>query len=353
MPFMYFPKLLEGDTQPWIFAAALVALVSFRTEQFLSKKDVPVIVLVLACIVAYIYRVEETYALLRHFYTYVAFLVFWIVCRREKGEYFIYAVKLTVVVWFVVGLYQFVTTKLGYQIYIPGRFLPGRMGPPSLTAEASYYGSISMIHLMYMLSDKRKYATIYIVCALASVVLSGSLLAMTLLIFPLLKLPRKYSITIGLVICVMIIGDFYITSSGVASRLASIFENGVSVNGVLQDASLNLRAGHIYYTLVDNFFASLLLLSPTNYMDQYNAFARDTGILIETGSNFILPAVGEMIYSAGLPALMLFTYILYRAQKTCVDLKGRLIQVAFIIACMLNPITISNIFLVMYINKRD
>ena len=345
---MYYPKLLEGDTQPWVLSAGLVALLAFRTESFVKRGDGLLIGLSMLCILAYALRSTSGFFLLRNVYTYVTFLVLWIVCQRAKGDYFPVAVKATVVIWFSVGLYQYVATSLGYQVAIAGRYLPGRMGPPSLTAEASYYGSLSMVQLMYILAEKSVKKGFYIGCAIASVVLSGSLLAMILLVFPLRRVPRGWRIATILLLPLLVAGDFYLTSAGVTSRLRSVTGEGLSVTGLFLDASLNLRIGHTYFTMVKHLVPSLLFLGPIDFMTQYNDFAVRSTLFIETGTNYILPAIGEMIYGAGLLAAVLLLVILKRAQETCSTRMDKLEKVAFILACMLNPITIANVFLVLY-----
>ena len=110
------------------------------------------------------------------------------VCRREQGEFFPSAVRLTILIWLAVGLYQYISIAQGLPIEIAGRFVEGRSGVPSLTPEPSFYGSLSILHMMYLLSEGQKKNNPYIVCAAASVVLSGSLFALLLLVFPLMKL---------------------------------------------------------------------------------------------------------------------------------------------------------------------
>lgn len=352
-PFMYFPKLLGGDTQPWVFVAALIALFTFRTDQFMKvRRDLPLITLSLMCIAVYMLREPSTYDAVRNAYTYMAFIVFWLVSQRESGGYFSIAVKVTVVVWFAVGLYQYLAIKLGYAVYIPGRYLEGRMGPPSLTAEASYYGSISMLHLMYLLTEKGKQNTIYILLSVASIILSGSLLAMVLFVFPLMRLPLKFRLLALIILPIFVVADYYYTSTGVTSRLISIFSDGLSFEGAFRDASLNLRAGHIYYTMYENLIPSLFWSGRTDFMLQYNAFGEQNGLLIPTESNYILPAMGEMIFSSGLFALVLLVFFFKHIIETCETRKDAYEKVAFVIACMLNPISISNIFLIIYATKK-
>ncbi len=260
--------------------------------------------------------------------------------------------KATVVIWFLVGMYQYAALNLGYEIEIAGRFLKGRMGPPSLAPEASYYGSLSMLQLMYLLSEQSRKSRIFIGLAVASVVMSGSLLAMILLVFVLWRLPRKWLVGVAVAVPLLILVDFHLTSAGVTSRLASITAEGYSVAAFFLDASLNLRVGHMYFTMVANLMPSLLLLGPVDFMTQYNAFAASTGLLIQTGTGYILPAVGEMIYNAGIPGVLLLAGVMKRGLENSTTRGAKIEKLAFVIACMMNPITIANVFLIVYVQAR-
>lgn len=352
LPFMFYPKVLSGDTQPWVLIAALVAFFTFRTDSFIYKRDGVLLVLAFFCVLIYVFRGNDEYEIIRNAYTYIAFLIFWVVCRREKGDYFPIAVKATIIIWFIVGLYQFLAIKMGWQIDITGRYITGRMGLPSLTAEPSFYGSISVIHLMYLLSDKNNNNGIFIACAVASVVLSGSLLAMVLLVFPLMKLSGRYLAGSMLILMTLVFSDYYLSLTGVTARIMSIFSDSVNLSSIFLDESLNLRVGHIYFTLYENLIPSLLLLGSIDFMADYNSFASESGLFINTGSNYILPAIGEMIYGAGFLAVLLWISFLNRAQETCMTKKEKIEKIIFIIACMLNPISMSNIFLILYATRR-
>ena len=351
-PIMFYPRVFEGDTQPWVFAAALVALLTFRVDRFATRRDVPLVALALLCIITYAARSGSEFDLLRNTYTYVAFLICWVVCEREDGDYFPIAIKATVVIWFVVGLYQYVLIKLGYSIEF-ARYVPGRSGVPSLTAEASYYGSMSMLQLMYLLTQKGAKNGVFIACAAASVVLSGSVLAMLLLLFPLRKLRPIYRVGALLVIPLLVVSDYYLSQAGLLGRLQVITSNAPNATSYFLDPSLNLRVGQTYFTLFGNLIPSLFLVGPIDFKTHYNDWAQSSGLFIDTESDYILPALGEMIYGAGLLALALLALLLRRALSNCSTRGAKLERLTFILACMLNPIPISNIFLLVYAESRE
>ncbi|MCM3900441.1 MAG: hypothetical protein ND866_01930 [Pyrinomonadaceae bacterium] len=352
-PFMYYPKILEGDTQLWVFAGAIFSLFTFRTSRFVLRSDSPMLLLAALCILAYAMRSELGPDLLRACYTQVAFVVFWMVCRREQGDFFPSAVRLTILIWLAVGLYQYISIAQGLPIEIAGRFVEGRSGVPSLTPEPSFYGSLSILHMMYLLSEGKKKNNPYIVCAAASVVLSGSLFALVLLVFPLMKLRMQPRIPIFIVILLMGIAYTLFITGSISSRISIFSTTESGFAGLLLDPSLNLRIGHLYFTLYKNRFDSLLLISPSSFMSQYNSFARDSGVFIETGSNFILPAAGELIYGSGIVGALLLVLFILKARDQCTTPAKKFEKVAFIAACMLNPISLSNVFLVMYAQQKD
>lgn len=353
LPFMYAPRVLGGDTQPWIIITALLALLAYRPTKFVSKRDLPVLFLAGLAIVVYAVRSDNGYFIIRNAYIYIAFIVFWIIASRGGQEYFSIGIRWTIVVWFLIGAYQYIAIHLGYTINPPGRYLAGRMGPPSITAEASYYGSISMVQLMFLLSEKpRKGNGIFASFAFASVLMSGSLLSMLLLIFPLLRLPKVYKWTVAIVLPALIVLDYLNTSTGVASRLVHIFSDGFTLDGMLQDASLNLRAGHIYFTMIAHFWGSFFLVSPIDFMRQYNHFADASGVLIHTGTNYILPSIGQMVYGAGFIGVAVAALLLHRAQETCDSFSRKIEKTLFILACLFNPISIANPFLIIYARQR-
>lgn len=360
LPLLYFPKVLEGDTQLWVLGASVIALLTFRTERFILKSELWLALLCVACVAIYALRVDLHTSVtnltgaadfLRTGYTQVAFLTFWIISRREGGQYFGWAVRFTIVVWLLVALYQYVAIRVGLPVEFTGRFIAGRSGVPSLTSEPATYGSLSVLHMMYLLTERNRRNAPFIAAAAMSVVLSGSLLAVLLLPFPLMKMPQRVRIIAAIAIPLMIFLDYTFSTAGVASRLGA-FSGGLTVFDLLRDASLNLRAGHIVFTLYHNFWTSVLLLEPVAFMQDYNEFAMRSGLFIRTGSNFILPSLGALIYDYGIFGVALLIAVLRGAAKQTSSPKGRIEKLGFVIACLLNPIGLSNPFLIMYVQKK-
>ena len=263
------------------------------------------------------------------------------------------SVKWTILLWFLVGAYQFLSLKLGYPAEFTGRYVPDRSGVPSLSADPSFYGSLSVLQIMYLLSVRGRSSKFFLLLGLFSVFLSGSVLAMLLLIFPLAKITLSSRRGVPLLAGVLAITGIMFTFVDPPARIANLLSNGVNVSGFLLDTSTNLRAGHIYFTLFESQPESLLPVNPIDVQVQYNEFAARSPLFVETQTNYILSSLGELVYGSGLLALLLLGIILYRAQGECRLLSDKAIRVGFVLACLLNPIQISNVFLITYALKRE
>jgi hypothetical protein len=353
LPFMYFPKILEGDTQPWVFIMALIAFFSFRTRTFVRRSDFALIAVAGLCAVAYAVRSDVSPELVRALYMQSAFVVFWLVCRREKGEFFPTAVRITVLLWFVVGVYQFIAVNLDLPVAFIGRYVEGRSGVPSLASEPSIYASLSMLQMMYLLSERNAKNGVFVACAAISVVLSGSILGFLMLIFPFMRLRKLVKIAVLIALVTLVLSDYALTSMGLLTRFSLFSLDSSNLVAALLDPSLNLRLGHIYFTLHQHLVDSLLLLSPVDFMAQYNSFAAGSPIFIQTGNNMILPAIGELIYGSGLAGVILLVLVFHRAWSRATTIGRKIEKVAFLSACLLNPIPLSNIFLVLYAQQES
>jgi len=131
------------------------------------------------------------------------------------------------------------------------------------------------------------------------------------------------------------------------------FDVQESLLNVFSDPSLNLRVGHIFFTLYEHVWDSLTFATSIDFMNQYNSFARRGGLFIDTGSNFILPAAGELVYSSGVFGLVLIYAVIRRSLAASVSRSAKIEKLMLILVCLLNPIPLSNPFLVMYAQKNS
>jgi hypothetical protein len=353
LPAMYVPKLLEGDTQPWVFISAIVALFSFRTREFIHRRDFSIYILATVCALAEIVRSESAFEVMRVLYMYGSFGVLWSVLQRERGDFMVVAVRAVVVMWFLVGFYQYLAVNFGLPVSFAGRYVEGRSGVPSMTAEASFYGGLAVIQMMYLLSRGDRRDNAYIAISALSVLISGSLLAMFLLVFPFLLMRPRHQFRLIIGVAALIFLDDQINVGGFTARLSAVARPGEGFAVLMLDPSLNLRIGHIFFTLYVNFLDSFLLLTPKDFQHQYNSFGIETGAFIPTESEFILTALGGMVYGSGVFAVILVTILLIRAASTAQQRWRRFVKVGFVVACLLTTFGISNPFLILYILRRD
>jgi hypothetical protein len=171
--------------------------------------------------------------------------------------------------------------------------------------------------------------------------------------FPILKLPAKVRLPVVSAIVGLIVADYSFSASGVTSRVLAFNQVAGNLATILLDPSLNLRVGHLYFTLYEHLTESLLLSGEISFMQQYNAFAARSSVFIDTGSNFILPAIGDVIYGTGLVGLALLVAFFRSSLVASSTTRAKLQKGLFMLACMVNPISLSNIFLILYAQKKE
>lgn len=364
LPFMFLPKVIDGDTQPWVISTALLAFLTFRPSEFLRMRDLILVAISALCVVAFAWRAQADFLLIRTCYMHIAFVMLWFVCRREKGDFFPAAVRYTIALWFVFGLYEFISVSTGHGLGVPemlsGRFGEGRSGVPGLTAEPSFYGSLSALQMMYLLSRHERRNLPYIILAAVSVVLSGSLLASLMLLFPFFKLNWRWKLLTLATVPFLILGSFLISAGGIVSRLSFLqaTDAASSMSGnifdmLLLDGSLSIRIGNIYFTLYHHLWQSLTLMTPVHYKQEYTQFCLDQGIWYDPTTEYTIPFAGELVYGSGIFGLLLMVALIAFAQARSKTLSTKCEKAVFLVACFLNPITIANPFLSIYALGED
>jgi hypothetical protein len=345
---MYAPKVLEGDTQPWMLLGALIALLTFRTQSFLRRDAVLAVALAALALLFVFGRSGLTAESLRSTYVLGTFAILFVVAKRGGHDLFAVGVRITLLIWFLVGAYQYVALLMNLPVNFVGRFVEGRSGVPSLTAEASYFGSLSVLMSMYLLHFGRRTDLPYHAMAVLSVLMSGSLLAAVLLLFPFLYLRNSWKLLAFAAVATLITLDAAINEAGLTARVAGFASIEEGALGVLLDPSLNLRLGHIYFTLWENLGRELLLRNPIDFMAEYNTFAQQSGVLIPTESNFVLPIAGELLYLSGPAGLAIALMIVFGAANGGSLAGTTLLRAAFALACLLNPISVANPLLIFF-----
>lgn len=354
IPCMYWPKLIDADTQPWVVIGAATGALFYWPLGAHFSKAFPVIPTILGVLAvgAYWMRSPDSDLLLRYGVIIFTFVMLWQIGNRGVDRTVGTIVRFTVVLWFLVGLYQSLAVRLGLPIDFFGRYVAGRGGVPSLTAEASYYGSISTLHLMYIIADRRRYDWIFYPLAVGSVLLSGSILSFVLLIIPFFRLPTQLKVAVGLAGLAALLLGVDLMSSGFFARLASLEPSAIT-DSLLSDYSTNLRAGHIVFTYWDALGRELLFRNGVDFFYEYNQWAFTSNTFVFNDSGFILPAGGELLFRSGSVGLLILMLMARTAFQTAETTKDRIEKVAFVLACMLNPISLTNPVFVLYIHQRQ
>lgn len=356
MPCLYWPKLFDSDTQPWVIIGAAFAFLFYwpgRPGSAAAPLNLSVTFVAVATLGVYYLRAPELDFFLRFAAITGTFVMLWHVASRQPSASIGIAVRATILIWFAVGVAQVAIVRLGLPIEIFGRFTPGRSGVPSLTAEPSFYGSLSVLQLMYVLSDKQwRRDGIFIAMAIGSVVLSGSLLSFVLLLVPAARLPTPLKILGGLLAILMLLVGVDVMSSDFFARLRDIDAGALGFEYLLQDASTNYRLGHAWFTWVAHLPSELFFLSSADFELEYNSWVSETPLFLMHDSDFILPSGGELLFRGGLVGAVLVWFILRKAWKMEGSLYDRLEKTTFVFLCLINPISLANPFFVFFIHKQ-
>jgi len=358
MPFMYWPRILEGDTQPWVAVAAFLSCFFFwpRSGRVDRIRLYLPILAALSCIAIYWFRQTDLQLFIRYTAIMLTFSMLWIVACRGAQEFVGTAVRWTIGIWFAVGLYQFLAIRLGLTVEFFGRYVDGRGGIPSLTAEASFYGSFAVLQLMYLLNEKNSKNRLFIYISVLNVLLSGSLLAYVFLAIPLWRLDYKYILLGTVSIFLLTTQVVKISEIGLFSRISNVSAGSISLDPmeiVKSDASTNLRVGQAIFTLYENLDESILMKQTSFFRDEYNAWASMQGDFIYTGSDFILVSAGEALFLSGPFGLMLVLLLMIFGTRGIPSNKRKLEKIAVISLCFISPVSFSNPFFVFYLTQRE
>ena len=209
---------------------------------------------------------------------------------------------------------------------------------------------------MYLISEEKKSNTPYIIIALISVFLSGSILSYLFLVVPLMRLPTRYKLTGAAALLLISTQGIRLSDSGFFSRLASIDLSTIISDPaaiLTKDASTNLRMGHIKFSIFDNFERSLFLENELSFRAEYNNWAFQQRRYIYNESDFILTSAGEMFFRSGVFGIFLVLLLIIYSYKSVTTVHRKAEKVIFVIFCFLSPVGLSNPFFIFFIIQKD
>ena len=346
LPFTFYPRVLDGDTQPWPLLATLLLFTLSRTAQRFSNKDLIITAAVIGGVLTFFSRTGMDEEILRFTYKMLAFLLLWFVVPTLPSNLLLRSLKTVIVIWFAVGLLQTLVVELGVASEFSGRFVYGRSGVPSLTPEPSFFGMLSLLAYFILLSGRTETSWIYGVLVLGNVIMSGSILAiiLTTLIFFMINWRLRI---LAIVLVIPTATYILFTSEFIAlTRLQTFLQSELSWRLLLLDYSVNLRVGHFLYTMWISLPDALLMKTSPDFMTSYNIWARQTQYFNTTESNFILTGLGRMIYRGGPFGVLILFMLFLRAWQSTNDRK--LTKLAVLTFLLMTQLDISNAFIVLY-----
>jgi len=346
LPFAYYPKLFPTDTQLWPLLTSLLVLAMSRQSRQLTQGDIALLLLAAGAFCSSLYRLGFSEGLLRFSYKLLAFTVLWIVVPRLQEDLLARGMKLLIFLWFIVGASQSLLVLLGLEVDIPGRYVPGRSGVPSLAPEPSLYGLISVLALHFLLLSRQPVSPVYTLMAFANVILSGSVLAGMMAGFLLFAFGWRGRLLAGLGLFAIALLLITSTELPLLGRLQAVLGNLGNGQFLLSDFSINQRLGHLFFTLWFGLPQALLMTDQSSFQEAYNAWAASGALFYPSNSDFILTSAGEMIFLGGIFGLLILVSLLGASYRIGGPMP--LLRVIVVAFAMLTQLGISSVFLMIY-----
>ena len=352
LPFSYYPRLIDGDTQPWPLLAAIFLLLSSKSARILTKTDILLIAFAFLAIVGTLVRFEMSEHTLRFAFKVISFLAFWMCARSLPPEVVAYGMKMVISLWFIVGVLQTIFILLGFDFPFSGRFIASRGGVPSLTPEPSMYGMLSIVALIYLRFLEVRTKAIYTFMAISNVFLSGSILGFSILVFLLFLISNRAKLIIFCVLSFIAISETASLDFFFLNRLTSIWEAQSDWSVLALDYSINLRVGHIVFTTISTLLPSLVFFGDNSFGNAYNAWASKTGVFLPTGSDFILTGLGDIVFHGGIFGAILLLFFFYTAFRR--EFRRPWLKVSIVLFLMLAQLGFTSLLLILFaLLKKD
>lgn len=351
LPFSFYPRVIDGDTQPWPFLATVLLFVLSSAIKGVTRADVLVVGVTLGCLVMYLLRTGIDEDFLRFAYKMMAFILLWLCVPALPPALIARAMRWVIAIWFFVGLLQTLAVAIGLDVSFSGRFVWGRSGVPSLTPEPSLYGTLSVVALLYLLMSKEGARPPFVFMGLGNVFLSGSILAIMASCFVVLLLDVRTRIFLFVTVFPAVALAVSSTNFMFLTRLNSVLGSSANSAGLLLDPSFNARVGHVVYTLWVALPSALIFQTAPDFERSYNTWAARSDLFGPTSSNFILTGMGDIIYRGGAFGLALLIIIYTTAFQT--SRANRTLKLAIITCLMLSQVGISSAFFILFVQQRE
>ena len=396
VPFTFFPRIIDGDSQPWVLIGAFIAFAFLIYKEKITKDELIMGGLVFISILTMFFREGINFYFFRFGFILSSFYLLWVVLRRIDAIFVGMVFRITIIIWVFFGLYQTLSINSFLPVIETGRFGLTETGVPSFTAEPSFFGGFLTLMMLYLAFETpNKYDLYFYFIAAFGLFLSGSLLAFLSILFVIYFVPWKVKFTILAAFLTQLIIAHIADFNGVENRLnrpdskienfeiqeknlieeefefsessEENFSNNTKIlklkitsniilltEKILQDKSINLRFGHVYYVFIHNIINEISFKNDINFQTEYNHYTQSNSLFIEpTGSRYILPTAGEIVFHAGLFGLILIISLLVQAWKNCNGLHQKLFKLASLGFFLISPYSIASFFMVAYITQKS
>lgn len=383
VPFSFYPKFWSGDSQPWILLGLIIAIIPIVLNRKLKKGEILMGALTASCVLAFWFREGFSFYFFRFCFILGSFYMLWVVIRRIPPIQIGVVLKTTIVVWVASAVYQTLSTVFDLPVFETGRHVIGRGGVPSLTPEPSIFGGFLILSCLYIAFLKpQKYDLLFYLIAGFGIFLSGALIPLVGLLLLIYFLPVKgkvmllaaylaastFNMMIGTDNMNTRLDSFYQSTSipvnsadrnenkplrGDPDKLTLLLEKSDFLVRVLKSPSFNLRIGHLYFVYFESFPEIITLRNNVNFETAYNQFSGNNPYIIETGSRYILPSSGTIIYHAGIFGIVLILCLFIQCWNNCSTVHRRLFKIASLAFFLVSPYSISSFFIVAYVVQKD
>lgn len=329
--FCFFPylKIIPNlDTQPGaLILGSLLMFIYIYFDKKINKKLIIILLLTFGTIVFLDY--SKLFESLRGILSYYSIgIITYSTYKSLKNRFLIKRIlEYSINVWFICGLIQTIYKRNFLEFMVNGMRTSDSRGVTSLAPEPTFYGITCVFLLILVVEVVEKNKTkIFLEMNLLIQIFFFSKSSMTILflfiligIIFLTKMSLKY-FTFGLVSVFTI--HLFVTNFLINSRVYSLYNKVMtkSIKNIFyEDASLNARLSHIYYSFLGSLENYLL---PNGVVEWSNFTALKEGTneyfytFLKDESNRIMSGFGGIIYELGIIGIFLIIFIM------CILIKG-------------------------------
>jgi hypothetical protein len=361
--FVFFPYFsfvnLGTDMQPYAVVIACIMLL-FRLQSNLTKIDILLLIILLVSLLTF-FASTLSFSALRSLFNYVSlfsisFIGYRVIKSREINfEYFL---KVFTSFWILVGVLQKFFDINFLTFLIASTRTTEDRGVTSLASEPTTFGVVLIFLSLFFIHSEYSGKIKYIVACFLSVIFlaQSAMSSLFLLILTALYLFTHSSIKSLALVVVAILASYFLVDMLVDSRLLALVSMAINNPSLLiNDASVNDRLFHLYYSLVGAFDN---LLFPNGF-DAWSMYSK---LQIQTSQNVfkdewisigdrIMSGYGAVFFELGLTGLILpyIFFVLYR--KIYInDMSKAIMYFLFINTIMFSAIPVGLSFFALYIS---